>query len=179
MTKKCAVINDISGFGKCSLTAAIPIISAMGVEVHPLATAVLSNQTAYDSYASFSLTDTMLPFIDEWKKLNVSFDSILTGFVTDEKQLDIIGKFIDTFNNDNTLTVVDPVMADNGALYDGYSVEMCDKIRILSKKADVITPNICELAILAKEKYSNDYETIVKYAKKLLNEGIKNIVVTG
>ena len=81
--KKCAVINDLSGFGKCSLTASIPIMSAMGVEVHPLLTAVLSNQTAYDSFKSVSLTHTMRPFIDEWKKLGAKFDGILTGFVTD------------------------------------------------------------------------------------------------
>ena len=88
--KQCAVFNDLSGFGKCSLTAAIPIMSAMGVEVHPLLTAVLSNQTAYESFKSLSLTDTMKPFIEEWKKLGAKFDGILTGFVTDKAQLEII-----------------------------------------------------------------------------------------
>lgn len=85
--EKCAVINDLSGFGKCSLTASIPIMSAMGVEVHPLLTAVLSNQTAYDSFKSLSLTHTMRPFIEEWKKLGAKFDGILTGFVTDKGDL--------------------------------------------------------------------------------------------
>ncbi len=179
MTKKCAVINDISGFGKCSLTAAIPIISVMGVEVHPLVTAVLSNQTAYESYSSVSLTDKLSDFIHEWKKLNVRFDSILTGFVADEKQLDIISEFIDTFKSGNTILVVDPVMADNGSLYDGYNSAMCSKMRLLCKKADVITPNICELALLADEDFSNDYNKIERYAHKLIEQGIKNIVVTG
>lgn len=179
MLKKCAVINDLSGFGKCSLTAVIPIISAMGVEVHPLLTAALSNQTAYDSYKSISLTETMMPFIDEWKKMNASFDSILTGFVTDEKQLDVINTFVDIFNDNDTILVVDPVMADNGKLYDGYTTDMCNKIKELCIKADVITPNISELAILVQKEYSDNYDDICSYAKLLLNDGIKNIVVTG
>ncbi len=185
--KKCAVINDLSGFGKCSLTAAIPIMSAMGVEVHPLLTAVLSNQTAYESFESFSLTDTMKPFINEWKKLSASFDGILTGFVTDKKQLDIISNFIDEFKNDNTLVVADPVMADNGALYDGYDMSMCDVIREFCFKADVITPNTTELAILANkddsrvfdDAFINDYENIKESCLKLYDKGINRIVVTG
>ena len=134
--KKCAVINDLSGFGKCSLTAAIPIMSAMGVEVHPLLTAVLSNQTAYESFKSLSLTDTMKPFIEEWKKLGAKFDGILTGFVTDKAQLEIISDFIDEFKDENTLVVADPIMADNGALYDGYDMQMCDVIRDFCFKAE-------------------------------------------
>lgn len=177
--KKCAVINDLSGFGKCSLTAAIPVISAMGSEVHPLPTAVLSNQTAYDSFQLVDLTDYMQLFIKEWKKLNVSFDAILTGFVTNEKQIDIISNFIDNFNSSETLVIIDPVMADNGALYSGYTQAMCEKIKMLCYKADVITPNIAELAFLAEEDYSEEWETIVSYGKKLINNGIKRIVVTG
>ena len=168
--KKCAVINDLSGFGKCSLTAAIPIMSAMGVEVHPLLTAVLSNQTAYESFKSLSLTDTMKPFIEEWKKLGAKFDGILTGFVTDKAQLEIISDFIDEFKDENTLVVADPIMADNGALYDGYDMQMCDVIRDFCFKADVITPNTTELAILANkgnpdvlnENWVNDYSNIEK-----------------
>lgn len=177
--KKCAVINDLSGFGKCSLTASIPILSVMGTEVHPLPTAVLSNQTAYESYACVSLTDSMPCFINEWKKLGVTFDGILTGFVTGEKQIDIISAFVDEFKTDNTIVVVDPVMADNGALYDGYTYQMCEKLKALCFKADVITPNIAELAYIAEEEYSEDYDTIVLYAKKIMNKGIKKIVVTG
>lgn len=177
--KKCAVINDLSGFGKCSLTASIPIISAMGCEVHPLPTAVLSNQTAYDSFKSVPLTDIMPEFISEWKKLGVSFDGILTGFVTDERQIDIISSFIDAFKTENTVVVVDPVMADNGALYDGYTADMCEKIKELCRKADIITPNIAELAFIAEEDYAEDYDSIISYGKKLISKGIKRIVVTG
>lgn len=177
--KKCAVINDLSGFGKCSLTASIPIISAMGSEVHPLPTAVLSNQTAYDSYESVPLTDVMESFIIQWKRLGVRFDGILTGFVTDEKQIDIISRFADDFKIEGTILLVDPVMADNGALYDGYTDEMCSKIKGLCYKADIITPNIAELAFIAEEEYSEDYDKIVVYGKKLIKKGIKKIVVTG
>lgn len=185
--KKCAVINDLSGFGKCSLTAAIPIMSAMGVEVHPLLTAVLSNQTAYESFKSLSLTDTMKPFIEEWKKLGAKFDGILTGFVTDKAQLEIISDFIDAFKDENTLVVADPIMADNGALYDGYDMQMCDVIRDFCFKADVITPNTTELAILAhkgnpdvlNENWVNDYSNIEKSLNMLYKNGLSKIVVTG
>lgn len=177
--KKCAVINDLSGFGKCSLTVEIPIISVMGSEVHPLPTAVLSNQTGYDSYKSLSLTDTMPDFVAEWRKLGVSFDAILTGFVTDIKQLDIINAFVDEFKSDDTLLVVDPVMADNGRLYDGYSMEMCESIKNLCYKADVITPNISELAIIAEEPAGENLDDLISYGKKLISNGIKRIVATG
>ncbi len=177
--KKCAVINDLSGFGKCSLTAAIPIISVMGSEVHPLATAVLSNQTAYDSFEFKSLTKTLLPFIHEWKKLGASFDAILTGFVTDEQQLDIIFEFINAFKKENTLLIVDPVMADNGVLYNGYTPSMCSKIKKLCYKADIITPNTSELCILAGEAYTENYNNLSHYAQRLMSDGFGNIVLTG
>lgn len=177
--KKCAVINDLSGFGKCSLGVAIPIISVMGSEVHPLPTAVLSNQTAYDSYDIVSLTDSMKCFISQWKKLGAEFDAILTGFVSDEKQLDIINYFVEEFKNNNTLLIVDPVMADNGCLYNGYTQEMCEKIKQLCYQADIITPNIAELAFIADEPYSEKFDDIVRYGNKLLHNGIKSIVVTG
>lgn len=177
--KSCAVINDLSGFGKCSLGVAIPIISAMGCEVHSLPTAVLSNQTGYDSYDIVSLTDSMSRFINHWKRLGASFNAILTGFVSDEKQLDIISGFADDFKNSDTLIIVDPVMADNGALYDCFTMSMCEKIKKLCYKADVITPNIAELALIAEEPYSENCDEIKKYCAKLINKGIKSIVVTG
>lgn len=177
--KKCAVINDLSGFGKCSLMASIPILSAMGSEVHPLPTAVLSNQTAYESFLQIDLTNHMNDYIHEWRKLGVSFDAILTGFVTTENQLDIISGFIDEFKTESTVVIVDPVMADNGALYSGYTPAMCEKIKKLCHKADIITPNIAELAFLTDEKYSENIDDINHYANKLQLDGIERIVVTG
>lgn len=177
--KKCAVINDLSGFGKCSLAASIPILSVMGCEAHPLPTAILSNQTAYDSYTLLDFTPYMEDYVSEWKKLGVSFDAILTGFSTSEKQLDIISDVIDSLNGEHTLVVVDPVMADNGALYDGYTSQMCEKIKKMCLKADIITPNIAELAFLADMPYSEDFDTLVLYGKKLISQGIKGVVATG
>lgn len=177
--KKCAVINDLSGFGKCSLTAALPIISVMGSEAHPLPTAVLSNQTAYDTYSSLPLTDVMEDFISCWKRLGVHFDAILTGFFADARQLDIIEAFVREFKEENTLLIVDPVMADNGSLYGGYTPEMCDKVRRLCFEADVITPNICELSFLAREEPGEELDDLIYCGKKLQAAGMKKIAATG
>lgn len=177
--KKCAVINDLSGFGKCSLGVALPIISVMGFEVHPLLTAALSNQTGYSSFKSAAMTEHMNTFVAEWEKLNPFFDCILTGYVADERQLDIIDSFIDKFKKDKTVLIVDPVMADGGTLYSGYTQSACDKIRRLCFRADIITPNISELAFLAGEKYSETLGDIIAYGKKLIDMGMKSIVATG
>lgn len=177
--KKVAVVNDLSGFGKCSLTAAIPIISVMGVEAHPMTTAVLSNQTAYDSYKCLSLTDTIIPFAKEWKNLGAHFNSILTGYATDEKQLEVIIEFVKLIRDKNTVLVVDPVMADNGDFYDGYDMQMCYKVRKLCHMADIITPNVSELFYIADMPYSESICDMRKCAERLRLDGIKNIVVTG
>lgn len=177
--KKCAVINDLSGFGKCSLTAAIPVLSVMGCEAHPLPTAILSNQTGYESYSVVSMTDYMQPFMNEWKKLGVSFDGILTGYVCDEKQIDLINHFIDEFKGENTVLVVDPVMADGGKRYDGFTDKITDKIRTLCARADIITPNVSELSILADEPFCKTTDDIERCVKKVKTLGIKNIIVTG
>lgn len=169
----------MSGFGKCSLTVALPIISVMGAEAHPLPTAVLSNQTGYDSYKAYSLSDEMPLFVDEWKKLGCSFDAILVGYFNDIRQLYTAQHFIEEFKRDNTILIVDPVMADNGSLYDGFTKEMCDKMKSLCLNADVITPNLSELAILADEKPCNTVDDVISCGNKLLSLGVKSIVATG
>lgn len=168
--KKCALINDLSGFGKCSLTAGIPIISALGVEAHPLPTAVLSNQTGYDTYIKVSMTDYMQSFLDEWEKIGACFDGVLTGYFSEEKQIDIILNYI---KDKDFILLVDPVMGDNGEKYKGFSDELCKKIKNLALKADIVTPNVTELAILTGE---NDFDS---GARSLLNAGVKSVVVTG
>lgn len=168
--KKCALINDLSGFGKCSLTAGIPIISALGAEAHPLPTAILSNQTGYESYVKVSMTDYMKSFLDEWDKIGARFDGVLTGYFSEEKQVDII---LDYIKNKDFILLVDPVMGDNGERYKGFSDELCDKIRELAFKADIITPNVTELAILTGE---SDLE---KGAGVFLNAGVQSVIVTG
>lgn len=153
--KKIAVINDLSGFGKCSLTAAIPVISAHGIQCCPLTTGVFSNQTGYESYKSVDFTDYMPGFIHEWQKLGVQFDGILSGFISNSKQGKIISYFIDLFKTDDTLVVIDPVMADNGEIYPCYDDECIREIINLVQKADIITPNLTELSIMCGKSYSD------------------------
>lgn len=152
--KKIAVINDLSGFGKCSLTAAIPIISVLKAQCCPIMTAVLSNQTGYDNYFCKDLTDELPAVIGKIKKLNPTFDGILTGFISNPKQGKIIADFIDCFKKDGTLVVVDPVMADDGAVYDCYTDECVNAIKEITKKADIITPNLTELCILCDDDFN-------------------------
>lgn len=186
--KRTAVFNDISGFGKCSLTAAIPILSVLGIECCPMPTAVLSNQTGYKSYHCTDLTGEMPKYLDEWRKLGCKFDSVLTGYMTGEKQADIIIEAVRSFRNDGSLIVVDPVMADDGKLYSTYSKGLCKKVIELSSLADIITPNLTELCILSQTGYreltshGNDenYPLLVAdAAKRLLSDTLRTVIVTG
>lgn len=147
--KKVAVINDLSGFGKCSLTAAIPVISALGVTCCPLPTAVLSNQTGYDNYYCHDLTHIIPDYISSWKTNGASFDAIYTGFVTGATQLDCITRFLEDFLQEDTFLLVDPVMGDDGEVYSIFSDELLEKMRSLTYKASMITPNLTEAALLA------------------------------
>lgn len=185
--KKTAVINDISGFGKCSMTAAIPVISVMGIQACPLPTAVLSNQTGYPEYFCDDFSDRMEDYIAMWRKLGLSFDSILTGYIANEKQIEIINGFCKEFKKKNTLLVVDPVMADNGSIYATHSKKLCDGVKSLAMQADIITPNLTEFCVLTgcdyKEAEKNAYKEsmkdfLQKNAKVLIDGGIKHIVVT-
>lgn len=180
--KKIAVVNDLSGFGKCSLSVALPIISAMRLECSALPTAILSNQTGFDSFYCKSFTEFLPEYIAEWKKMNVSFDAILTGYMADAKQVETISNFIDDFRNDDTLVFVDPVMADDGELYGTYDNELCEKVIALTKKANVIAPNLTELCILCGANYNEVIkhpEYIGELASTLLSETTKIVIVTG
>ncbi len=177
--KKCAVINDISGFGKCSLVATLPVLACMQVEAKPFPTAVLSNQTAYDSYFMHDLGDIMPAYCNQWQKLGATFDGIITGFVANEKQFDGVFDFINQYKSDSTLLVVDPIMADDGALYDNYSNAMCQKVKQLCSMANVITPNCTELSILCNKPYTTDIDLLGEYAKSLITPTLTDIIVTG
>lgn len=151
--KKIAAVNDISGFGKCSLAVSIPVMASLGVQCCPLVTGVFSNQTGYDSFYCRDCTDDMEPCIEEWKKLHADFDGILTGFIANGKQGKIIHKLIDTFGKENTVVAVDPVMADDGEIYKCYDEESVKAIMSLAERADIITPNLTELCILSDMSY--------------------------
>lgn len=186
--KKIAVIQDLSGLGKCSLTAAIPVISAMGVQACPLPTAILSNQTGYDSYFCDDYTNRMDNFIEEWEKRNFVPDGIYTGYLAAEKQIDKILNFIKIFKSRHTKILVDPVMGDDGETYANYSTGLCERMRELAVCADIITPNMTEALLLLygkrgmKELYGTLKEKIqlVKLGMQLRETyHLKTAVITG
>ena len=150
--KKIAVIQDLSGLGKCSLTAAIPVISVMGVQACPLPTAILSNQTGYDSYYCDDYTNKMPAIMEEWKKRGFSPDGIYTGFLAGEAQVDRILEFLKQFCREDTQVIVDPVMGDDGTAYKFYTDALCEKLRLLVSEARVITPNLTEALLLLEGK---------------------------
>ena len=146
--KKIAVLNDLSGMGKCSLTAAIPVISVMGIQACPLPTAVLSAQTGFPSYYCDDYTDRMDAIMEEWKKMDFYPDGIYTGFLADARQADKAVEFIEQFAKEDTKILIDPVMGDNGEEYPIYTEALCEKMRFLVRRATVITPNLTEALLL-------------------------------
>lgn len=188
MTKKIAVINDLSGFGRCSLTAAISVIAAMGVQPCPLPTAVLSAQTGYPSYFCDDYTDKMENFRQEWEKMDAQFDGIYTGFVASEQQIEKIFTFLKTFQRKNTFLLVDPVMGDNGNVYAMFTDRLLSLMKELVWKADAITPNLTELCLLTDTDYrmiqnmadERNLLTIVEQmARNVIKKGPETVVVTG
>ena len=146
--KKIAVLNDLSGMGKCSLTAAIPVISVMGIQACPLPTAVLSAQTGFPSYYCDDYTDRMDAIMEEWKKMDFHPDGIYIGFLADARQADKAVEFIEQFAKEDTKILIDPVMGDNGEEYPVYTEALCEKMRFLVRRATVITPNLTEALLL-------------------------------
>lgn len=188
MTEKIAVINDLSGFGKCSLTAAISVIASMGVQPCPLPTAVLSAQTGYPSYYCDDFTDRMEPVYREWEKMQVHFDGIATGFLSGEHQIRKVLEFIDIFYKEDTFLLVDPVMGDNGARFPVYTPKMEVEMRRLASRADIITPNMTELCLLTdtdcrmigEQKEESKARAIARQmADDMISGGVKEVVVTG
>lgn len=188
MTKKLAVINDLSGFGRCSLTAAISVISAMGVQPCPLPTAILSGQTGYPSYYCDDYTDKMELISHEWEKMGAEFAGICTGFVCSEQQIEHIFDFVKTFRRKETFLLVDPVMGDNGKAYSFFTDKLCGLMKKLACSADIIVPNLTELCLLSGTDYGmidnlTDEKQIQmaveQMAKNLISRGPKLVVVTG
>ena len=155
--KKIAFINDLCGFGRCSLTAAIPVISTMGMEVCPLPTAILSAQTGFPSYYCDDYTDRMNHFTDEWSKMNISFDGIYSGYLANPSQIAQVKYFLDRFQKEDTLYLVDPVMGDHGQKYPFFTEELLVGMRELTSRATVITPNLTEACLLAGVSYDDLY----------------------
>ena len=174
-------IQDISCVGQCSLTVALPVISACGIETAVLPSSVLSNHTAFKSWSFNDLTDGMEDILTEWKKQNIDFSAFYTGYVS-SRQIPIIKKIIAQCGKKDALVIVDPVMADNGKMYAGFESDFPKKMAELCKGADVILPNITEACFLVGEKYpENEYDKdfIEKLCKKLLKLGTKAVCLTG
>ena len=172
--KRVALINDMSCFGKCSLTVSVPIISAFGCETVPLPTALLSTHTGeFRNYTKLDLSAEMKKIISHWEEMELGFACIYTGYFCDIEQIDLTIDFIKRFRGEDTVVIVDPVMGDNGSLYDGFTQEFADKMRELTEYADVITPNLTEAAILAGLPFSASPEEIAD------NLTVKNIAITG
>jgi len=160
--KRIALINDLSGFGKCSLTAAIPVISVMGLQACPLPTAILSAQTGFDRFYYDDYTDRMNCITDEWKEMKVTFDGICSGYLGSPKQIANVLYFLERFQTGGTIFLADPVMGDNGSCIKSFSQELLRTMKELAKRADVITPNLTELCLLADA----DYEELVSHSRE-------------
>lgn len=180
--KRIVTIQDISCVGKCSLTVALPIISAMGVECAVLPTAVLSTHTMFKNFTFRDLTDDIAPIATHWKAEKIGFDAIYTGYLGSFEQLKLVSELIDDFNTRENQVFIDPVMADNGKLYPGFTPEFARAMARLCGKADVIVPNLTEAAFLLDRPYRADGydETYIRdLLKRLAGLGAKNAVLTG
>lgn len=180
--KRMAVINDFSGFGRCSLTVSLPVVSAAGIECCALPTAVFSNHTGYSDYFFDDYTDKMEPYFEKWKKLSLVFDGIYTGFLGSTRQIAIVKAFIRQFWDEGTRVIVDPVMGDHGRLYSTYTEEMCKEMKTLVCLADLLTPNLTEACLLTGTPYRAapwSIEELKKLAKALCAMGAKKVVITG
>lgn len=179
--KRVAAINDLSGYGKRSLTIAIPIISSMNIEVCPLPTAVLSTHTGFTGFNFLDLAETMEKTIEHWKRLKLKFSCIYSGFLGSEIQIDLVLDFIKYFGS-KALKLIDPVMGDNGETYRTYTSSMCQSMKKLVAVADIITPNLTEAAILLDKcypKYGISEEQIKSWLRRLCDLGPRYSVITG
>lgn len=179
--KKIAVINDISGFGRCSVAVALPIISAMKIQCCPVPTSIFSNHSGFKEFFFDDYTDKMEEYIDNWKKLDLRFKGISTGFLGSSRQIEIVSEFLRDFTSNDTIVIIDPVMGDYGRAYSTYTDKMCKDMKKLIDYADIITPNLTEACILTDTPYKDDMsdgelEVIIK---KLAERGPEKIVVTG
>jgi pyridoxine kinase len=179
--KKIAVINDLSGFGRCSIAVELPIISAMKIQCCFVPTAVFSNHTGFQSFFLEDFTDKMRSYMDEWRKLELHFQGICTGFLGSPQQIAIVTDFLKDFKEKDTIVIVDPVMGDYGKMYPTYSMETCLKMRELIPLADIITPNLTEACILTgipyEEKWSR--KKLLWLAETLSAMGPEKVVITG
>ena len=179
--RRIVTVQDISCVGKCSLTVALPIISAMGVEAAILPTAVLSTHTMFKNFTVKDLTDQIKPITAHWKSENMDFSAIYTGYLGSFEQIDLMKEMFDEFKAENTVTFVDPAMADNGKLYPAFDEAFAKHMATLCAKADIIVPNITEACFMTGMEYKTEYDE--EYVKEMLvrlaDLGAKIAILTG
>lgn len=185
-TPRVAAIHDMSGFGRCSLTVAIPVLSAMGVQCCPLPTAYLSTHTGgFTGYTFLDMTDELPKTAAHWAELGIHFDAVYTGFMGSEAQMDLAADFVRTFRRDrSTIFICDPVMGDHGKIYKTYTPAMCAGMTRLAELADVIVPNLTEAAVLLGEDHSfgaltHDEAGYRSVVERLSRNGTRSVVLTG
>ena len=179
--KKIALINDFTGFGRCSIAVELPVISMLRVQCCPVPTSVFSNHTGFESFYFDDYTDRMRRYVAEWKKLELKFNGICSGFLGSAEQISIVREFINEFNSEGTVVVVDHVMGDYGKIYSTYTDEMCRLMKELVALADIITPNLTEGCILTDTDYTDKWheKDLSELAEKLSDMGPKKVVITG
>lgn len=182
LQKKIAAINDLSGYGRCALTVSLPVISHMKIQCCPVPTSILSNHTGYEEYFFDDYSDRLPEYIGMWKKLNLRFDGIMSGFLGSEQQIQMVEEFIGEFRGPLTKVVIDPVMGDHGKIAGTYTEEMCLQMRRLISLADIITPNLTESCKLTDTPYREKgwkKTELYEMARKLNDMGPNQIVITG
>ena len=180
--KKIALINDITGFGRCSIAVMAPVVSAMKIQAVAVPTAILSTHTQFPEYYFDDYTPKMRDYIQTYKNLDMSFDAIATGFLGSEEQVDIVIDFIRTFKKPGVFTLVDPVMGDDGLLYKTYTPALSEKMKGLVRYADILTPNLTELCALTGTEYRDgnfNNTELENLCQQLSSQGPEHIVVTG
>ncbi len=181
--KRIALVNDITGFGRCSITVELPLISAMKIQACPFPTAILSVHTGFTPHYLDDYTQRMMPYMKNWEQHGIAFDGICTGFLGSLDQINLVEYFIHHFKKKDTRVMVDPVMGDYGRLYSSYTPEMCREMRRLLKWADLVTPNLTEACQLLDIPYPKDgkatEDQLVSMGKALAEKGPKQVVITG
>ena len=182
-TPRVAAIHDMSGFGRCSLTVAMPILSAMGIQCCPLPTAFLSTHTGgFEGFTFLDMTDELPKVAAHWKSLHLDFQAIYSGFLGSERQIAIVEDFLREFRGADTAAVIDPVMGDHGAVYQTYTPAMCAGMARLAELADVITPNLTEAALLLGVPYEElpvGEAGCREIVERLSLDGRRSVVLTG
>lgn len=179
--KRIVTIQDISCVGKCSLTVALPIISAMGVEAAIIPTAVLSTHTMFSGFTCKDLTDQIQPISDHWKKEGFKFDAVYTGYLGSAEQTQLVCDFFDRYKTSGNIIFVDPAMADNGKLYPAFDSNFAKLMANVCSKADIIVPNLTEACLMTDTEYKTEYdeEYIMNLLHKLTDMGAKKAAITG